>query len=192
MALALIAAPASSLTRLQHVLLAGLTLLSLSQMFGYLVDSTTLRGLGAASLVAPFPKVFSDVSGLETFASEFTLQLSYSDGSTVNAPITPELYNRLPGPYNRRNVYGAALSYAPRLPPELVEAVLRFAVSPNPAGNLLSELGLRADPICTRLEIRTKTIGRSDRWVIDGPCNLVTPPEPQGAQSQGAQSQGVQ
>ena len=45
----------------------------LSQMVGYLLKVPALRGLGGASTIAPFPKVFSDVDGIETFASSFAI-----------------------------------------------------------------------------------------------------------------------
>ena len=51
----------------------GLVFVGCLPVTGYLVDSRVLRGLGAATAAAPFPKVFSDVDGLETFASDFTL-----------------------------------------------------------------------------------------------------------------------
>ena len=87
-----------------------LTLLGCLQMAGHLAGSRVMRGAGAALVLAPFPKVFADVEGLETFASTFTLHWSDNQGDHALA-ITPELYSRLRGAYNRRNVYGAALSY---------------------------------------------------------------------------------
>jgi hypothetical protein len=46
------------------------------------------------------------------------------------------------GPYNRRNVYGAALAYAPVLPPALRDPVTKHALCGD--APLLRELGLRA------------------------------------------------
>ncbi len=51
-----------------------ITVLGCLQLAGQLTGSRALRGLGAAVGFAPFPKVFSDVDGLETFASSFTLR----------------------------------------------------------------------------------------------------------------------
>jgi hypothetical protein len=59
--------------------------------------------------------------------------------------LTPELYSRIQGPYNRRNVFGAALSYAPVLARDartrsMYDAVVRYALcGPAP---LLQEIGI--------------------------------------------------
>jgi len=138
------------------------------QMLGYATGSRLLRGLGAATVISPLPKVFSDVDGLETFASEFTLRYRDARGAIDETGVTPELYGRLAGPYNRRNVYGAALSYAPRLPRTLWEPVLCHGLGPD--GSLRSELGLGADAREISVTIRTRTRGRHDTWTLESPC----------------------
>jgi hypothetical protein len=145
-----------------------LCLIGCLQMAGYITGSAVLRGIGAASAAAPLPKVFSDVDGLETFASEFTLRYRSSDGTLAEMPITPALYGRLAGPYNRRNVYGAALSYAPRLPRELWEPVYCYGLGLQ--GPLRTELGLGPDATGISVTIRTRTRGRSDEWTLEPPC----------------------
>lgn len=146
----------------------ALTAFGCLPVLGYLVGSPALRGIGAASAAAPFPKVFSDVDGLEPFASEFTLHWRDAAGAAHALAITPELYARLGGAYNRRNVYGAALSYAPRLPEPLWQAVFCHAFAPQ--GPLRRELGLPADARDIAVEIRTKTRGRNDRWNLQPSC----------------------
>lgn len=141
-----------------------LTALGCLQMAGFLFGSITLRGIGATLAAAPFPKVFSDVDGLETFASEFTLHWIDVHGSPQTMRITPELYRQLHGAYNRRNVYGAALSYAPRLPAPLWQAVFTYALGPS--GPLRVELGVPPDARDIAVEIRTRTKGRSDHWLL--------------------------
>lgn len=138
------------------------------QMAGYMTGSAVLRGIGAATAASPLPKVFSDVDGLETFASEFTLRHRRADGGVIETEITPELYGRLSGPYNRRNVYGAALSYAPRLPRELWEPVYCYGLAP--AGPLRTELGLGSDATDVSVSIRTRTRGRRDAWTLESSC----------------------
>lgn len=145
-----------------------LTAVGTLPMVGYVVGSRSLRGIGAATAAAPFPKVFSDVDGLETFASDFTLHWRDAAGAAHSLPITPELYARLAGAYNRRNVYGAALSYAPRLPEPLWQAVFCHAFAPN--GPLRNDFGLPADARDIAVEIRTRTRGRSDRWLLRPDC----------------------
>ena len=56
----------------------SLGLVGCIQMAGISHGSVALRGIGAATAASPLPKVFSDVDGLETFASEFMLR--YRDG----------------------------------------------------------------------------------------------------------------
>lgn len=85
------------------------------QMVGHFANSRTLRGLGIATGIAPYPKVFCEAKGYEPFAAEFTI----TDQNDTEIPLTAERYSRLEGPYQRRNVYGAALAYAPRLPDDL-------------------------------------------------------------------------
>lgn len=150
--------------RSANIAALGLTVLGCFQMAGFLADSRPLRGVGAALAASPFPKVFSDVDGLETFASEFTLHWIDAAGSAQALPITPEIYSRLGGAYNRRNVYGGALSYAPRLPETLWRPVFRYALGPG--GPLRRELGLPADAREIAVEIRTRTRGRADRWML--------------------------
>ncbi len=145
-----------------------LLLVGTFQMAGFLINSKALRGIGAVSMVSPFPKVFcsAPVHGepgvaLETFASEFVLQYDTQDGAARLA-ITPEVYSRLRGPYNRRNVYGAALAFGPCLPPELADAVLRYAlVEP---GTLCAELGLPEDADNFRVKIRGEANGIERHW----------------------------
>jgi len=153
--------------KLANLAALGLTVAGCLPVIGYLAGSRALRGVGAATAAAPFPKVFSDVDGLETFASEFTLHWRDAQGAHTLA-ITPELYSRLRGSYNRRNVYGAALSYAPRLPEPLWQAVFCYAFGPG--GPLRREFGLPADAHDLAVEIRTRTRGRSDRWYLQPPC----------------------
>jgi hypothetical protein len=126
-----------------------------------------LRGIGAASVAAPLPKVFSDVRGLETFASRFDLEVTTPAGAH-RREITPEVYARLAGPYNRRNVYGAALSYAPRLPPELWRQVFCYGFAPD--GPLRGELGVPADATAVRVHITSRTRGRDQSWILEPPC----------------------
>lgn len=145
-----------------------ITSLGCTQMAGYLFGSRALRGLGAATCAAPMPKVFSDVDGLETFASQFTLRGLDGTGRPFELKITPEVYAKLAGCYNRRNVYGAALSYAPRMPEPLWSAVFCYGLGPD--GPLRREFGLPDGAHHLSVEIRTKTNGRSNQWILAPSC----------------------
>jgi hypothetical protein len=150
--------------------LAALALLvvGLLQMAGDAFGVPALRALGAATVASPLPKVFSDVRGLEPFASRFTLSWVTAGGERVERPLTPAVYAGVRGPYNRRNVYGAALSYAPRLPALLWRQVFCFGLAPG--GALRDELGVPPAARRVRVGIAAGTRGRSDRWVLEDPC----------------------
>ncbi|HTO05168.1 MAG TPA: hypothetical protein VL069_15770 [Opitutus sp.] len=151
-----------------NIVAALITAAGCTQMIGYLAGSRELRGIGLATVAAPLPKVFSDVEGLETFASDFTLRGIDSAGEPFALAITPELYARLEGCYNRRNVYGAALSYAPRMPEALWTAVFCYGLKPG--GPLRHEFGLPEGARGLSVEIRTKTRGRNESWVLSPAC----------------------
>lgn len=112
-----------------------LTLLGLAQMAGDLAGIRVLKGIAAATGASPAPKVFSAVQGLETYSTRFYL---------AGTELTPSVYARVRGPYNRRNVYGAALAYAPVLPEELRNPVLVYALCGE--APLMRELGITGKP----------------------------------------------
>ena len=141
--------------------------IGLLQMAGEAAGSRTLKGIGAATAAAPFPKVFCDVAGLEPFASTFALVGETRRGTEFETQITPEVYARLSGPYNRRNAYGAAFSFAPRLPEAMWRSVASYGL--RAGGPLRRELGVPEDTSRLRLRIATQTRGRDDVWELEVP-----------------------
>ena len=114
-----------------------------------------LRGLAAATAASPAPRVFSAVGGLETYSTRFFVEWTDAAGEHSVA-ITPEHYAGLRGPYNRRNVYGALLAYAPVLASSpatrpLFDAVARYALCGD--APLLAELGIAARGSAPRLRL---------------------------------------
>jgi len=139
------------------VLIIGLT-----QMVGDLVGNPALKGLGAATAMAPSPKVFCEINGFEPFASTFDI---VAEGDkTVSIRITPELYSHLKGPYNRRNVYGAAIAGAPLLPDKIRNAVLFYGF--NVTGPLRRDLALPQNIARISISIRSNTRGRNQHWIF--------------------------
>ncbi len=120
------------------LLLLGIGVLA---MLGDLTGQTWLYGLGMATHASPAPKVFTERDGLEGFSARYVLHWEDADGPHA-LELTPEVYARLEGPYNRRNVYGAALAGGPFLSttPEL--ARLHGAVSEHAfcSSDILGEL----------------------------------------------------
>ena len=100
-----------------------LVILGTAQMAGDLFGVASLKAIAAATGASPAPKVFSAVQGLETYSTRF-----YIEWAARRIELTPEVYSRIRGPYNRRNVYGAALAYAPVIPAKLRDPVLRYAL----------------------------------------------------------------
>jgi hypothetical protein len=125
---------------------ALLIALGLFQMAGDVFRLPFLKKLGAASAASPAPKVFCAIDGYEAYATRFTIEWFSRDGAFHSKPLTADAVGRLRGPYNRRNVYGAALAYGPVLPERLREPVLKFGLSGD--GPVLREVGI--DPADVR------------------------------------------
>ena len=149
-----------------------LLVLGLAQMGGDLLQlaglSTVgrpLKGIAAATTASPAPKVFSSVRGLETYATRFYLDWQDRAGREHSLLLTPEIYARVRGPYNRRNVYGAALAYGPVLATDertrpLFLSVARHALDGE--APLLRELGIDPAGIAGPVRIRYEPPAGSD------------------------------
>ena len=147
--------------------------IGLLQPLGYLTGLTAVRGIGMATVASPLPLVFSHFRGVETFAADFELELLFADGRTHREPITPALYARLGGPYNRRNTYGAVISYGPAFTEpqekELLRAVLSYGFCRG--GPLAVELGTSEPVREARIHVRSRTAGSDDTAVLAVECD---------------------
>ena len=151
----------------------GLVGLGLLSALGFVIGSDTLRGLGAMTAASPLPFVFSSFRNVETFAADFEIELTRPNGERVRHRITPELYAKLDGPYNRRNTYGAVLSYGPALDAAneraLVDAVLRYGLCAR--GPLAQRFG-EVEPVQRVLvEVRSKTRAKPDVFRREIACS---------------------
>lgn len=151
--------------------------LGLLQMVSDLARVPALKGIGAATLASPAPKVFSAVRGLETYSTRFHLEWSDREGREQTVELTPALYSRLRGPYNRRNVYGAVMAYGPVLATvDATRAMYRAVASHALCGEapLLRELGIDPETIDGRLRVRYEPVAGSDLGdlprVLEAPC----------------------
>lgn len=147
----------------------ALLVVGLAAMVGDATGFVPLEGLALATMASPLPKVFSAVEGYETFAARFTVVAERPDGSRTAVELTPEVARGLRGPYNRRNVYGAALAYGPKLPRPVWQAV--FCHGLEPGGPLREEIGLPADATGVSVEIESTTRGSDDRWTLEAECS---------------------
>jgi hypothetical protein len=132
-------------------------LLGVLQMVGDLFGVTELKGVGAASMASPAPKVFSSVQGLETFSTRIYLEWTGIDGEDHSLEFDRDSYAKLQGPYNRRNIYGAALAYGPVLAQyerarPMLKSVLAYALTGE--APLLHELGI--DPRTVRMPMNLR------------------------------------
>jgi hypothetical protein len=149
----------------QNVAAVLLLILGSTRILGYSFNNKVLQGLGAATGFAPFPKVFCDTDGYEAFTASFRLVGTKSDGSKETLELTPATYAKLEGPYMRRNVYGAALVFAPRLPEKLRDTLHEQAL--RPGAPLREEFGIGSDWDSATLSI-TDRDGKTFHYTI--PC----------------------
>lgn len=122
-----------------------LLVVGLAQMGGDLLGLRAMKGLAAATVIAPAPRVFSSVQGLETYSTRFYVEWTDPDGEQQSLELTPETCAKIRGPYARRNVYGAALAYGPVLAVDengrkLLGSVLDYGMTGE--APLLRELGI--------------------------------------------------
>ena len=149
-------------TRTCTTLLLGVGLM---QMVGDLTGLPALKGIGAASVASPAPKVFSSAGGLETYSTRFFIEWIDTDGNEQSLEITPEVYAKLRGPYNRRNVYGTALAYGPvlaknKLTAPMLSAVMKYGLCGD--APLLREFGIDPATVAGDLRVRYEPLEGTD------------------------------
>ena len=144
------------------------------QMVGHLTGLRVLRGVGLASGVAPYPKVFCEADGYEAFAASFRLEGNRTDGTPWSCSIDPERYAMIDGPYNRRNVYGATLAFAPRLPDDLRKFLLTQALEPGSA--LRHELKIPIDLTGLKVVITPRSGEPHGPWTCNNQGELAEAP----------------
>jgi hypothetical protein len=138
-----------------------LLMVGLMQMTGDLLGVTALKGIGAATLVSPAPKVFTSIRGLEAYSTRFFLEWTDRDGQAHSVQLTPEIYERVTGPYNRRNIYGAAMAGGPVLATDqklrpMFQAVTSYALCGQ--APLLREMGIDPATVAGRVRIRCEPL----------------------------------
>lgn len=126
------------------------------RMAADLLHLPRLDARGAALQVSPAMKVFTAHRGFETYASRFALHWDDAGGAARRLVLDPVSYQRLRGPYNRRNVYGAALAYGPLLRSDtrtlaMQESVMQHAFC-SPRG-LRDEFGIPKGTEHVRIEV---------------------------------------
>lgn len=150
--------------RRNELIAGGLLALGLAQMLSDAAGLRSLKAVAAATGASPAPKVFCSSGALETFTTRYFVEWTTGSGAARSVELTPLLYARFGGPYNRRNAYGAALAYGPVLAADprtrpMLRSVIDFALTGE--APLLREIGLdatdRRGPIRVRFEPREGT-----------------------------------
>jgi hypothetical protein len=154
-----------------------LLVIGLLQMAGDVLRLPPLKGLGAATGASPAPRVFTSIRGLEAFSSRFFIEWEDRAGGTRSIEVTPEVYERLKGPYPRRNVYGAVLAAGPALVTDaylkpLFDGVGRYALCGE--APVLRELGIDPATLAGTVHVRYEPRpGSRDGGMprrLDAPC----------------------
>lgn len=134
-----------------------LLIVGLLHMTGDLWRLPALKGIGAATGASPAPKVFTATRGMEAYSTRFYLAWTDRLGVARELRMTPEIYQRLAGAYNRRNIYGAALAGGPVMATD--ERLIRMyrSVSENALcgqASLLRELGIDPAEVAGPIRVR--------------------------------------
>ena len=144
-------------------------------MLGDLLGIEAIKGLGLATHASPAPKVFTSHQGFETFSPQFQLSWKDTDGRFYQTILTREHYKNRAGPYNRRNTYGAAISYGPVLSANpstqgMLDSASHFAFCRD--NNLINELMGSNVEAGTTIKIAILPRPSQQRYIEDGNWTL--------------------
>ncbi len=132
--------------------LSILAIVGMSNVIGSTVElrspgvGKAIAAIGRVSLASPAPKVFCKMGAIEPFAREHAIEVRYQDGTTASYATDRARMIHLRGPYALRNVYGAALVFAPLLPPRTTAAVVQYGLCEGMAFDAPLGDGLHGPP----------------------------------------------
>lgn len=152
---------------MKNLIYVIVVLIGMLQIIGYVTKVDAIRSLGIVSSSAPLPLVFTEVKGVETFVSDFYIRYKDAEGVQQELKLTPEIYKQLRGPYNRRNIYGAAIGYGPVLPESLWNSVLSYGLCNHV---LNEEFNISNEVSEVSVFIKTRTAHRDDSWILTPKC----------------------
>jgi hypothetical protein len=131
-------------------------------MIGTITMLDPVKGIGFMTTASPLPLVFSKFRGVENFSSDYYMDVRFKDGETTSFKVTPEIYERAKGPYNRRNPYGAVLAYGPMLnkPNELIlrDKVMQYSACGQ--GTFMREIGISKPIEHINVTVKSKTVAK--------------------------------
>ena len=152
---------------MKNLIYVLVVLIGMLQIIGYVTKVDAIRSLGIVSSSAPLPLVFTEVKGVETFVSDFYIRYKDAEEVQQELKLTPEIYKQLRGPYNRRNIYGAAIGYGPVLPESLWNSVLSYGLCNHV---LNEEFNISNEVSEVSVFIKTRTAHRDDSWILTPKC----------------------
>lgn len=156
----------------KYILMNLLFMLGALNLTGMIFHSPELRGIAVMTMASPLPFVFTSYNDVETFSTTFTMDVTFKNRSQGNFILDQQMYSKLKGPYQRRNVIGAIFSHGPFFDnPQMIqirEQILDWGFC---RGHLAHEFGIH-DPIGKVLiEVRSKTIGmENEKWELLVQC----------------------
>jgi len=140
--------------------------------FEIFANSIIISGIIYTTMGLTIESAAPSFRGVEGFASSFEIEI---DGRRTS--ITPRIYQLLAGPYNRRNVYGAAIAGGPMLtgPRErrMIDAILSYGLCGN--GPLLREFGLRPARSSISVRITSHSNPPPGPWNLPIDCSGAPP-----------------
>ena len=165
--------------KIRTALIIALIAVGSLQCIGWVIGNKSIQGLGFMTAASPLPLVFTEVRGVETFAQDFSVTLTFDDDTKTNLDITPEVYSRLGGAYNRRNTYGVAFSYGPTFGIgksleeqkldsglQMTDSVIRYGFCDG--GPLITSFAQKqseTELVRVTLHTRSRTAGSDSTWL---------------------------
>jgi sterol desaturase/sphingolipid hydroxylase (fatty acid hydroxylase superfamily) len=125
--------------------------------------SRTIRGLGVLSAAAPLPLVFSSYNGYETFATRYAIDARFSNGTISSFEFDSNMYDKLLGPYNRKNVFGVIFSYGPFFTDNNMIKIRQQILDKSICkGLLLHEFGIMDNIMNSNITVTVQTKGHEE------------------------------
>ena len=128
-----------------NILAIILLTVGLSQMASDLFHLPILKGLGAATMCSPCPKVFTAHNGYETFSTKLVIEWTSPNKNPHSLNISRDIYTRIDGPYSRRKIFESLIVHWPiaskdsRISP-MFQSIAKYAFTGK--APLLHELGI--------------------------------------------------
>ncbi len=150
------------MTKLEKFFSGLVILIGSLSMVGTIAKLDPVKGIGFMTTASPLPLVFSKFRDVENFSSDYYMDIRFKNGETTSFKVTPEIYERAKGPYNRRNPYGAVLAYGPMLtkPNELIlrDKVMQYSACGQ--GTFMREIGISKPIEHINVTVKSKTLAK--------------------------------